>query len=289
MPDDNGSENPNGQPQTGAQPGTGQQLVEPNEEGDKNDPGVFGEITPSVDYTKPPPPPAKKEETPPTPPAPPAPQPPSKDDRHAQTKINTLTDQKIGVAEKLLSKDPEAIYEIASEDKGLAESLLKRHSEYGASTVEELLENRDNQNQDLEGLGGKVGAVSKEVKTLKSELMEERISGLKVKHPDLKGDLEQEFRTMYNDPKFAEYNPEQLFKVVKALHGKESQTSTANDVGLDILKQQEGATIPVRGGSEVVETSKLTPGQRQTMEEFGHTEKDLEDFLPENIDDILDS
>lgn len=292
MSDNQGSGNPQGQPQTGDPSGTGQAAVVPNDTGDKNDPGVFGEISPTVDYTKQATPESKTEgdKTPPatTPPVTTTVQQPSaKDDRHSQTKINTLVDEKINVAEKLLEKDADAIYEIASTDPSLAESLLKRHSEYGVQSVDDLLSKKELGDADLQGLAQQTQTTSKEVKELKADLMESRINEVKAKHPDLKGDLEQEFRQMYNKPEFKGYTAPQLYKVVKALHGKESQQSTANDVGLDILKQQEGATVQMTGASTPEKKSTLTPDQRRTMNEFGHSAKDHEDFLPENIDDIL--
>jgi len=289
MPNAQGSGDSQGQPQTADPAGTGHAVLDEPEAGTPNDPGVFGEIAPRVDYTTPPP--DKKEPAPQSavpPPAPVSTPPPSpKDERHAQTKINDLVDQKIAVAEKLIEKDADAIYEIAESDPDLAVSLLKRHSEYETNNVEDLLARKEAGTVDLEGVAGKVQATSKEVKELRNELMESRISEMRTKHPDLKGELEQKFREMYNDPRFKDYGPDKLYKVVKALHGKEQQPSMANDVGLDILKQQEGATVHIRGGEEPQKKSKLTPDQRKVMEGFDHSEKDLETFLPENIDEIL--
>lgn len=216
-------------------------------------------------------------------------QPSDKDTRHAATKINDEIDKRFKLSQRMVERDPDAIYDIAETDPDMAERLLKNIPDYGASSVEELLENRDLKGQDLKAVKQKVSTTSSEVRKLQEQLQEERILRLQEKNPDLTGDVEAEFRKMYSDERFSDKTPDQLLNIARALTGNATPTikNGATDVALEMLKQNEGVQTTVRGASANQKITHETDHQRATRMAFGNTEEDFKKYLPENIDDML--
>lgn len=214
-----------------------------------------------------------------------APQPTEKDYRHAQQELGRQIDKKIKMAEKLIQRDPESIYDIAETDPDLANKILERFPDFGAKNVQELMAKEGLKNAD--DIKKAVVATSSEVKALQETLREERVLRLKERHPDLKDGLEEEFRRLYSDPRFSDEDPSKVLQVARAFTGKISQESNANDVALAVLKQQEGATSTMKGSTVQGKTSQETPAQRAMRSRFGHSEEDTKKYLPSNIDEYL--
>ncbi len=212
-------------------------------------------------------------------------QPTEKDYRHAQQELGRQIDKKIKMAEKLIQRDPESIYDIAETDPDLANKILERFPDFGAKNVSELMAKNGLKNVD--DIKEKVVATSSEVKALQESLREERVLRLKERHPDLKDALEEEFRNLYSDPRFADYEPEKVLQVARAFTGKISQETNANDVALSVLKQQEGATSTLKGSTNQGKVINETPTQRAMRTSFGHSEEDSKKYLPSNIDEFL--
>lgn len=225
---------------------------------------------------------AKKEEKK----APPATQPTEKDQRHFAKKIQQDFDAKLRLAKKLVSKDPDAIYDLIDEDETLVTHILKTDDSFKAKTIDELRALRQSEeNGEQDPL---IASTNQKLVKIEAQLAEERILRLKGQFPDLRDDVEDKFREMYSDERFSDYEPEELYVVAKALTKKSSTKPNANDVALDMLQSQEGALPSSGGGSGTVKAkSKLTNEQKNRLQQFGHSEADLDKYLPPNIDKIL--
>ncbi len=200
----------------------------------------------------------------------------NKDVRHAASKINDEIRKKTILAEKLLEKDPDAIYEIAEDDPSLAQHLLKKHKEYQAETVEELVKNRDLESADLGTLKQGVQKTSDKVEKLQKKLVDSEIRRLRGDNPDLEGDLEETFRELVQRPDYEEHPSERVLAVARALLDKEppQKTSKASDVAEEMLNAVQGS-MPSAGGKSKTEsqTDAITPDLRRMMQGMGVSEE----------------
>lgn len=198
-----------------------------------------------------------------------------KDARHATQKINEEVRKKTLIAEKLLEKDADAIYEIAEDDPKLAAHLLRRHTEYGASTVEELVKNRDLEDADLSKTKKVVVKTTDEVAKLQKKLVDSEIRRLRGDNPDLDGELEDTFREMVQHPDYEDLEPERILAVARAFLGKESpqKTSKASDVAEEMLNAAQGS-MPSAGSrvKKDTESESITPSMRRMMQGMGLSE-----------------
>ena len=216
-------------------------------------------------------------------------QPSGKDARHASRKINDEIDKRFNLSKRLVERDPEAIYDIAEEDPDMADRLLRDNPDLGADSAKELLASRGDSKGDLESVRTKVSQTSSEVRKLQEQLAEERFLRLKEKHPDLKDDLEEEFRTLYSDNRFSDKTPEQLLLIARALSGKTepNNDNIGTDVAIDLIKQSEGVQTQIRGGHSKDGIKHESDEQRSMRMAFGHTQEDFDKYLPANIDQML--
>lgn len=213
-------------------------------------------------------------------------QPSEKDQRHFSQKIQQEFDAKVRLAKKLVSKDPESIYELAEEDESIANAILRDSPYEGAKNVEELRKVKEESLTDEEK---KFLKRDKKLSRLEQKLLDEQVLRLRGTHPDLTGELESTYRQLYSDERFqgiAE-DSDKLIGVARALTGKSPTTSIATDAALEFLKQQEGS-MP-SGSSVAPHTSKpkMSEASQRVMRGFGHSEADIAKYLPSNVDEIL--
>ncbi len=198
-----------------------------------------------------------------------------KDARHANKKINEEIRKKVLIAEKLLEKDADAIYEIAQDDPKLAGYLLKKHTEYGAATVEELVKNRDLEDADLGTTKKVVVKTSDEVAKLQKKLLDSEIRRLRGDNPDLEGELEDTFREMVQLPDYEDIEPERIVAMARAFLGKESpqKNSKASDVAEEMLNAAQGSMSSAGSkGRKDTDTESITPSMRKMMSGMGLSE-----------------
>lgn len=209
----------------------------------------------------------------------------SKDERHASTKITELSEQRLKFARIAIERDKEAIYDIASTDRKVAEKLFEEY-EYEADSLDELIAKHENPGADAKTVQEKIQNDERYSK-LEEDLMSEKLNRLRQKHEDLDTDLEQEFRKINSNPLFESKTEEEKLNIARASLGKTTPSSESNQVALDILKTQEGMTTTPKGGAEAKKKQRITPGSERHYESAGVTEKDLEKYLPDNIDDLM--
>lgn len=212
-------------------------------------------------------------------------QPTEKDYRHAQQKITKEIESKMSLARKMVEKDADSIYDIAETDPKLAQKLLEEY-EYGTKSLDELLGTKERASVTDDDVKERVLSTDRRLKKIEDKLTDERVLRMKEKHPDMKDDLEEKFRELYSDAKFSEEEPDKVLNVARALLGKPLQKADAQDVALDLLKQQEGVQTTLKGGSGAQKRSE-TPQSAAIRKSFGHSEADKEKYLPENFNEIM--
>lgn len=213
-------------------------------------------------------------------------QPTEKDYRHATQKITKEIEKKMALGRKMVEKDSEAIYDIAETDPDLAQKLLQEY-DYGTTNLEEFLQKKESGAQTLDDVKGKVISTDSRLKKIEKKLMDERVLRMREINPDLQDELEEQFRELYNDPRFADEDPTKVLNVARALTGQTSQQTSTNDVALQILKSQEGAQTSLKGGGGGARKRTESPQSAAVRRAFGHSEADVEKYLPPNIDEIL--
>lgn len=270
------SVNPNGQPQTVAATGTTEQE-NAAEIGSQNIRGTFHEKQQQTQ--------TKEAETQiPIEKQPPEAQPQTKEERHASKKITELAEDRIKFARLAVEGNAQAIYKIAEDDPKLAEKLLQEF-DFGTDSVEELLALQKNPDAKPEEVKKQVVTDSK-IQELEKRVLDETIKRLKKDHPDLEGDLEKEFRDMYSNPTFSKYDEEKKIDIARAALGIKPK-GPSNEILLEMLKQQEGSLSPAKTRMPMEKTKRIPNDAAKIYKSAGVTEKDLEKFLPEDIDDII--
>lgn len=251
-------EEPQGQPQAAAPAGTSEQPER-----------MIALTIPRPEKQEEPKEPIKKEEPVQT-------QPTDKDYRHLTAKMHEEIDEKIRIAEMLVDRDPDAIYDLAESDPALAKSILKRRPDYGAKTVEELMAKKGQEPKEDDG----------KLKEMEARLLNEHVLRMKKEHPDLKDELEDAYRDMYSDPRFKDYDEEKKLNIARAVTGTTAQQpSRVPDVTLEMLRQNEGVHTSMRSSG----THSEDPARLRSLSAWGYTKEDEKKYLPPNIDEILSS
>lgn len=209
----------------------------------------------------------------------------TKDERHAAQKITELSERRISYAKLAVEADKDAIYQIAKEEPDLAEKLLKEY-DYGTESVEELLAKAEHPNLKEDELKKRVEDDSR-IKELEAKVLEESIKRLKKDHPDLKDELEQEFRSMYSNPALKQYSEDTKLNLARAATEQPSQ-QPETQVVLDLLKQQEGTTTSPKGGETIEKKNRIPPDKARLYRSAGVTEETMDLYLPPDIDQVIE-
>lgn len=208
-----------------------------------------------------------------------------KDERHFAKFVTQASQEKYDLAKLAVETDKDNIFKIAETDQELAKRLLKEY-DYGTEDVEELL------NQQVVTKSKNPEEVQKEIedtkwkKDMEKQLMEEKILRLKGENPDLTGEVEDKFREIYSNPAMKDYDVDQKIAVARAIVGKSTPQSNANDVALAILQREEGIVSSPRATSATEKTRQISPEMRKMMQSANLSEKDL-GVLPDNINDLI--
>lgn len=213
-------------------------------------------------------------------------QPTNKDERHAAQKITELSEKSISLARLAVEHDENAIYSIAETDPKLAEKLLLEY-DYGTENLEELLAMHENPKADPEDVQRQVQN-DQRIRDLESKILDETIKRLRRDHPDLKDELEEEYRNMYSDAHFSKYDEVQKLNIARAALGK-TVPQTSNQVLLDVLKTQEASSSGTTSSLKTERKQSIPDARRHLYEAGAVSEADLNKYLPENIDEILES
>lgn len=213
-------------------------------------------------------------------------QPSDKDARHAATKINELNDAKMDAYRLALEANEKAIFKIAEKDPKAAEKLLSEY-DYGTESLQELLAQQANPGAKPEEIKRDV-EVDSTLSGLKEDLFNEKVLRLQREHPDLEGELLDEFKNVYSNPYFNSKTERQKLDIARAALGKPQQTDAGKQVALDLLTAAQGSSgSPKEAGARESTKQALTAESRQRMEMGGVSEKDLNKYIPDNFDDIV--
>lgn len=206
----------------------------------------------------------------------------SKDERHFSQKINEMTDSRTSMAQRLVEADKDAIYDIATDDPKLAAKLLAEN-DFGADTVEELLELRDNPEAKKEEIKKKAEENNR-LTTIEEDLFNEKVLRLKTQHPDLDDDLVDEFKKVYSNDAFSDKTETQQIAIARASLGKTPETKKVDNSALEILRAQEGlTTTPVQTG-EVQKPNMIPKERAEVYNSSNVSEADMQKYLPDDID-----
>lgn len=209
--------------------------------------------------------------------------------RHYSRKINQEVEKRVNLALDVLDENPDFIYKLAEKDPAVANRILKtRDVEFNAKNVDELLRNKRFEEAGDDPVKRTVLEQDERLRRIEEAQNESKLRELKARHPDLEGELEEEFRGMYSDPAFkSRYTEDQMVGMARAALGIEAPDEGANSVALDLLNQNAGAMSRMRGGSTKSREDTESPEEVQIREAFGHSKKDEEKYLPKNFDEIM--
>jgi len=215
-------------------------------------------------------------------------QPQTKDDRHAAQKIGDLSEKRLKYARIAVESDQDNIYKIAEEEPEVAEKLLKEF-DYGVETLEELLQRKENPDAKPEDIKKEVQK-DKRFQAIEKKLLDSEVERLRSVHPDLTGELEEAFREVYSDPHYSDekkFPLEKKYELARVLSGKTSQTTTANDMALDMLNVAEGSISAPRATTVTEKRPLLSAELAKRIRESGVDPAKAEQYLDPNIDQIL--
>lgn len=208
-----------------------------------------------------------------------------KDERHFTKFVTKTAQEKYDIARLAVEADENAIFKIAETDKDLAERLIKEY-DFGTDNVDELLEKKAIVSSANPAAAEKEIQDAKWKQNMEKQLMEEKILRLKGENADLDGEVEDAFRDLYSNPAMSKFDENQKLAMARAIVGKASTKSNADDVALAVLKQQEGSMSSPKTAVKPDKTKSYSPEFKQMQKAMGVSDKDLE-LLPENIEELI--
>ncbi len=200
----------------------------------------------------------------------------AKDERHANKKIQSLTQGKIDIAEKLLEKDPESIYELAESDPKLAEHFLKTDDSFGAKTLEELQTLQESDGINAQRAFKESKKTSREVAKIQKKLVDEQVRHMKEGNSDFDEELENKFRELVQQEAYEDVEPNRIIGVARALLGRDApkKKSSGADVAAELLSAEQG-NMPASGGSSTDDKPKSSPEFKRLQKAMGITDKQI--------------
>lgn len=207
----------------------------------------------------------------------------SKESRHFSRKINKEVDKRVDLAMDVLGDNPDYIYRLAERDPEVADRIIRKDPEsFGnVKNAQELLQKKKLKEGGEDTVTETVLQQQSRIERVERQQNEQRLRELKKVHPDLEGELEDEFLKMDGNSYFDRFSDDAKVDMARAALGKEApDTSDADSVAADMLRQREGSTISRRSapnsrGKQMQET----PEERRAREAFRNEPGDEEKYL----------
>jgi len=217
----------------------------------------------------------------------------SKESRHFSRKINQEIEKRVDLAKDILVDNPDYIYRLAERDPDAADRILKEDPQTfgGAKSSKELLQKKKLDDGGDDGVKETVLQQQDRIERVERTQKESRIRELKRVHPDLEGELEDEFLKMDGNTYFDRFSDDAKVDMARAALGVQPpDTSDADSVARDMLTQREGSTISRRSAPQGRgKQSQETPEETRTRQIFGNTAEDEEKYLSPEERAYIDS
>lgn len=199
--------------------------------------------------------------------------------KHVQSYADKMSTKAEQLAQTLLSKDPEAIHEIAKSDPQLADKLIEKElsKEYGIKTYAELVEAVKNSETKDEGkddktteLEERLNALEAEKKEAEEEQANKFVEDFKSANPDFTGEVEEKTWKLFND---SSLTLEQAYKYVLFESGKTAKESEIEEkVYRNIANQKAAGSIGSASAKSAGKSPKAMTGlERNFLEGIGAT------------------
>jgi hypothetical protein len=142
----------------------------------------------------------------------------SKQDRHAATKIQQLSESRLEVGRLAVENNPDSLISIYEKDKELAEKLFEEY-DFKADSLEEFIHAKTNPKQDFAEVKRFKELESKSIK-VETELLDMKVDNLRQTNPDLSGEVEVEFRRLLTSNVFPEKSMTEILAIARLAAGK---------------------------------------------------------------------
>lgn len=168
----------------------------------------------------------------------------SKQDRHADRKITELSESRLKMARLAVEANPDNIVTIYQADKDVANKLFEEY-DFKADSLEQLIHHKTNPDKPFEE------AIRQKEQETKLAQVEEQLTQLKVEqlrttNPDLKDEVEAEFKRLLNSSAFEDRSMTDILNIARLSVGKPVSTLDSATIKEVVGNQQQLNTNIVR-------------------------------------------
>lgn len=199
--------------------------------------------------------------------------------KHVQSYADKMSSKAEQIASTLISKDPNAIHDIAKTDPELADKLVAKElsEQYGINTYEELLAAAKLETSTSQDGDPRVKELEERLKTLEAEKeaneqskAEEFIGTFKSNNPDFKGDIEKKTWELFDN---SNLSLDQAYKFVMFDSGKTVKESEIEEkVYQKMANERAASSIASPSAKTIGKTPKaMSSKDRNFLEGIGAT------------------
>lgn len=199
--------------------------------------------------------------------------------KHVQSYADKMSAKAEQLAYTLVSKDPDAIHEIAKADAQLADKIVAKElsKEFGIKTYVELVEALKSQEKQDDAKPAKTTELEERLKTLETEKeqaelekAEQFLEDFKSKNPDFSGEIEEKTWKLFDS---SSLTLEQAYKYTMFELGKTVKESEIEEkVYRDLASKKAASAVSsssVKGSNKTSKT--VTPQSKNFLEAIGAT------------------